>query len=362
MTTKVRAPAPRRPDVGRANARRHRTSSVSESWASLPWSVRVLRAFLGVTFVFAGVQKLFDPNFLHAGSPDYIGTQLNGFGQGTPAAPLMHLLAHAPVLTGVGIALVEIAVGLGTLLGVAMLAAAAAGLLISLTLWLSATWHVHPYFLGSDSIYAIAWLAFGFGLMEADRARRGGRIAGPLERIDGLGRREFVRGGMIAGAALVLGTAADALAGAPSTGARGLARRTARSTSPGAASFDGPVAGGSSSAPASTAPAKTIRGKVLTTLDALPVGKAVGFSAPGVGAAVLVRLANERVVAYSRVCTHAGCLVGYDPSSRILVCPCHGAEFDPAQHATPIAGPAPTPLQPIRVEVDRATGQVILPA
>jgi thiosulfate dehydrogenase (quinone) large subunit len=357
MTTKVRAAAPIRPDVNRARSRRRRPPSPVETWTMLPWSIRVLRAFLGVTFVFAGVQKLFDPNFLHAGSPDYIGTQLRGFGQGTPAAPLMHLLARSPVLTGIAIALVEIAVGLGTLLGVGMLAAAAVGLLINLVLWLSATWSVHPYFLGSDSIYAIAWLAFGFGLIEADRARRGGMVAGPLERIDGLGRREFVRGGLVAGAAVLLATAADVLAGAPSVGARGLRGRSSGSSSSAQGSFDGPVAGGT---PSSSSPA-AVRGKVLTTLDALPIGKAVGFSAPGVGAAVLVRLANDRVVAYSRICTHAGCLVGYDSSSRILVCPCHGAQFDPAQHAAPIAGPAPTPLQAIRVEVDRATGQVILP-
>ena len=31
----------------------------------MPWSIRTLRAFLGVTFVFAGVQKFLDPNFLH---------------------------------------------------------------------------------------------------------------------------------------------------------------------------------------------------------------------------------------------------------------------------------------------------------
>ena len=33
-----------------------------------------LRLFLGVTFVYAGVQKLSDPGFLHPGAPTYIGT------------------------------------------------------------------------------------------------------------------------------------------------------------------------------------------------------------------------------------------------------------------------------------------------
>ena len=100
----------------------------------MPWSIRILRAFLGITFVFAGMQKFLDPNFLRAAGGDYIGTQLAGFATGTPAAPLMRILEQAPVLTGIAIALVEIAVGLGTLAGIGMLAAALVGFVL---LWLS---------------------------------------------------------------------------------------------------------------------------------------------------------------------------------------------------------------------------------
>jgi thiosulfate dehydrogenase [quinone] large subunit len=89
---------------------------------------------------------------------------------------------------------------------------------------------------------------------------------------------------------------------------------------------------------------------------------AVAFTAAGGVPAALVRLANDRVVAYSRVCTHAGCSVGYDQSARILVCPCHGAEFDPAHGGEPIAGPTNTPLQSIEVVLDQASGKIILPA
>ena len=59
-----------------------------------------------------------------------------------------------------------------------MLAASLVGFGINAILWLSATWHTHPYFLGSDSIYAIAWLALVAGIVEAEHARRG-RVAGP---------------------------------------------------------------------------------------------------------------------------------------------------------------------------------------
>lgn len=339
-----------------ARRRRNRTPGIVEGWVEMPWSIRILRAFLGVTFVFAGVQKFLDPNFFRAGGGDYIGTQLAGFATGTPMAPVMKALEQAPVLAGIAIAVVEIAVGLGTLAGIGMLTASIVGFAINATLWLSATWHTHPYFLGSDSIYAVAWLALAAGIVEVERARRG-RVAGPIERIDGISRREFARGSLVAGVAVALGIASKAFAGSASSSGLGAlgdtARRSAlRSSTP-----------GSPAAP-TTAPtaAPTIPGRVLTKLDALPVGRAVGFTDPQVGPAVLLRLANDQVVAYSRACTHEGCLVGYDQSSEILVCPCHGAEFDPAHQAEAIAGPTQTPLESIKVVVDTATGDVILPA
>ncbi len=338
--------APRRPDTARAGRRSRPQRSLAQSWSDLSWTLRILRAFLGVTFLFAGAQKLLDPNFLHAGGADYIGTQLHGFAQGTPAGPLLLVLAHAPVLSGVGIALVEIAIGLGTLLGVAPLTAAFGGFAISLTLWLSATWHVHPYFLGSDSIYAVAWLALLAGLGQKERARAG-HIAGPVEVLDQLDRRQVLRGAVVGGLTLVVAVASKALAGPATDTLSALTK---------------PAAGGSGSSPGGTTGTGSTPGRTITTLDRLPVGKAIAFTAPGVGAAVLVRLAQDRVVAYSRICTHAGCLVGYDSSNRLLYCPCHGAEFDPAHGAQPVAGPAPTALQTIPVVVDPQTRKVILPA
>ena len=313
--------------------------------------MRILRAFLGATFLFAGAQKLFDPNFLHVGSATFVGTQLHGFARGTPAGPLLSMLAKAPVLAGIGIALLEIAIGSATLLGVAPLTAALGGIAVSLTLWLSATWHVHPYFLGSDSIYAVAWIALLASLWQMERARNG-RVRGPVEVLDTMDRRQFLRGGVIAGLSIGVAAAARALAG-PVTSTEVLATRALGGSN-----------GASDGSSGSTSPGRSpsVAGRTITTLDRLPVGKAIGFTAPGIGAAVLVRLATDKVVAYSRTCTHAGCLVGYDASNRILFCPCHGAEFDPARGATPIAGPAPTALQMIPVVVDPRSRKVILPS
>src|SRR5439155_18675845 len=189
---------PLRPDTTRrgtypGRSRRHRSPSIADGWIEMPWSIRILRAFLGVTFVFAGVQKFLDPNFLRAGGGDYIGTQLAGFAAGTPAAPLMHILGEAPVLTGIAIAMLEIAVGLGTLAGIGMLAASLVGFGINATLWLSATWHTRPYFLGSDSIYAVAWLALAAGIVQLVLISRG-RFVGSIVRILWLHRGGFVRG------------------------------------------------------------------------------------------------------------------------------------------------------------------------
>ena len=320
----------------------------------MPWFARILRVFLGVTFVFAGAQKFLDGSFLHQGSPDYIGTQLSGFAHGTPVSAIMGVLAKAPVPVGISIAAVEIAIGIATLLGIAMLTAAAVGFAINFTLFLSATWHVHPYFLGSDSVYAVAWLALAVAVWEMRRALAPGRAA--LAPLQDVGRREFVRGGLVAGTAVAIGVGAKALAGAPIVGSKGISAASHAATRSAQTQ-----AGPTSPAPATSSAPPAPKGHVITTLSSLPVGRAVGFTAPGIGPAVVLRLANDQVVAYSRVCTHAGCSVGYDANAQILVCPCHGAEFDPANGAAPIAGPAGTPLQSIHVVVDAASGKVILP-
>lgn len=51
------------------------------------------------------------------------------------------------------------------------------------------------------------------------------------------------------------------------------------------------------------------------------------------------------LVAYSRLCTHAGCAVAlYRDRDQALFCPCHQATFDARRGATPMSGPASTPL------------------
>jgi thiosulfate dehydrogenase [quinone] large subunit len=372
--------------MGTHSRRTPSSAGLIGDWRSQPIALGVLRAFLGVTFVYAGVQKFADPNFLHAGTPDYIGNQLRAFAIGSPIGPLLRVLAHAPWLTGVGIALLEIAVGIGTLLGVARVAAAIAGFAISLMLFLSATWNVHPYFLGSDSMYAVAWIAYLAGIWEGERRRSRTLPPAPgrsqaRESPSDLGRRQVLRGAMVAGATLLLagiGRAAMGAPGSPAASGSGFTRTspppkkprrspahhhgggtpTHRPTphhahhpteGPTTEPTTGPVSGGGAT-----------QGRPIASLDSLPVGGAVPFTGPGGQPCALFRLSQSDVAAFSRICTHAGCVVGYDQSAKLLVCPCHGAEFDPSHGGAPVAGPAPTPLESIHVVIDK--GEVVLPA
>jgi ubiquinol-cytochrome c reductase iron-sulfur subunit len=74
--------------------------------------------------------------------------------------------------------------------------------------------------------------------------------------------------------------------------------------------------------------------------------------------AVLIRL-DDRYVAFSKICTHAGCPVAlYRHASRQLYCPCHQSRFDVTDGAKPVAGPAPRALPQLPLGTD-AQGYLI---
>jgi ubiquinol-cytochrome c reductase iron-sulfur subunit len=59
-------------------------------------------------------------------------------------------------------------------------------------------------------------------------------------------------------------------------------------------------------------------------------------------------------VAYSKLCTHAGCPVGlYRAATRSLLCPCHQSQFDVLNGCKPYFGPAAEPLPQLPLSVDR---------
>ena len=62
----------------------------------------------------------------------------------------------------------------------------------------------------------------------------------------------------------------------------------------------------------------------------------------------------EGYVAYSKICTHAGCPVAlFRHASNQLYCPCHQSVFDVVEGAKNISGPAPRPLPQLGLDVDR---------
>ena len=55
--------------------------------------------------------------------------------------------------------------------------------------------------------------------------------------------------------------------------------------------------------------------------------------------------AADGIVAYSGVCTHTGCdVTDWRDAERRFKCPCHESEFDPADGARVVGGPAPAQL------------------
>ncbi len=57
-------------------------------------------------------------------------------------------------------------------------------------------------------------------------------------------------------------------------------------------------------------------------------------------------------VAFSKVCTHAGCPVGlYRSTSHQLLCPCHQSTFDVLDGCRPVFGPAARSLPQLPLEV-----------
>ncbi|MEX1177978.1 MAG: Rieske 2Fe-2S domain-containing protein [Nitriliruptor sp.] len=76
---------------------------------------------------------------------------------------------------------------------------------------------------------------------------------------------------------------------------------------------------------------------------------------------------DDTLVAYSRLCTHAGCAVAlYRDRDQALFCPCHQATFDARRGAVPVSGPASYPLPQLPLGIDDdgfviATGDLTAP-
>ncbi|HEX6523711.1 MAG TPA: Rieske 2Fe-2S domain-containing protein [Streptosporangiaceae bacterium] len=317
-----------------------------------------LRAFLGFTFCFAGLQKLANPGFFEASNPGSIQAQLAGSVRRSPIHPLISPLTHISVLLGLVIAFSELAIGLGTLLGLWQRLAAAGGVALSLMLFLTVSYHSSPYYTGADIVFVFAWtplVAAGAGsVLSLDaviaaraRAPRGGR---PSKRLspEEASRREVVLKGtataVLAATGLVLGGVVAGLGrlagGTKDNSVTSLSSPAQSASAPKTA----PSASGSSGSGGSH-PAGTVIGPARD----VPVGRAASFTAPGTGdPSIVIQATAGNFVGFDAVCPHAGCTVQYDQSQALIVCPCHGSQFNATTGAVEV-GPAATGLTPIKI-------------
>ncbi len=377
------------------------------------WALFPLRAFLGGTFAFAGLQKLANPGFFDASNPTSIQSQLASAARVSPIHGLIGHLQHAAVPLGVAIALGELAVGAATLVGLWSRAAAAGGMLLSFSLFLTVSFHASPYYTGSDIVFVFAWtpllVAGAGGVLSLDawsrdiaRTRAG---AGPatmvpvpfevVQKVCGAydaGRCRAMSGaacepapcpylqrGPVESSALPPGVIdrrtftlqsafAGALAGVAVVGAAlaagigRLAGNSNRSTSSGRPPSTLPPAAQSTTTPSSgtpttagpasptTKPVVQPAGTKIGPAASVPVGGAATFQDPKTGdPAAVVQPEAGTFAAFDTVCPHQGCVVEYSTQVKRFICPCHGSQFNGRTGAV-LNGPAPTGLGRIPVK------------
>ncbi|GGX34054.1 DoxX family protein [Streptomyces chartreusis] len=137
-----------------------------------------LRVFLGVTFIYAGLDKLTDSAFMKDSGAGSIGDMMRAVRDSSAIPAMVDMALDNPVGFGYAIAFGELAVGIGTLIGLFARLAALGGALISLSLWLTVSWASDPYYYGNDLAYLMAWLPLvlaGASVFSLDAALRGRR-------------------------------------------------------------------------------------------------------------------------------------------------------------------------------------------
>ncbi len=281
------------------------------SWRNQPLGITILRLWLGGTWVYGGWVKASDGAFLRKSGANSFSGQLTGYiGHSPLTFILRHMLEHATLVAWF-VMLSEFAIGIAILAGVAMQLAIFGGFSVSIILWLSVTYHVRPYFLGSDLAFAASWLALFFlwqAHVKSGTRARSGALGGLIPNLRD--RREVMG---------ILGVGAGAIIAS--------------------------LAGGAFRP-------KPKKSALIVKAADFPVGSTMPFTANDGNPAILFRT-KAGVFAYSAVCTHQGCTVAYDALSHSMNCPCHGAKFDSTSGAV-LAGPAQTPLPKISVAISGA--------
>jgi thiosulfate dehydrogenase [quinone] large subunit len=336
---------------------RRNDGTIATGWALMP-----LRLFLGATFLFAGLQKLANPAFFSSSSAISIHAQLEGSARTSPIHALVSHLVPVASAVGVIIAVGEVAIGVGILVGLWTRVAAIAGMALSFGLFLTVSFHASPYFTGSDIVFFFAWtplaLAGAAGAPAFDTWVRQSSVPGDGEPApdEGVPRRTVLSKGALTGF-----TATVVVVASGWTAAFGRFGDGATSSADGEKTLSGGAGDPATSSTGTTGGgAPPPPGTEVGSATDVPVGGSAAFTDPATGApALVIQQTAGRFVAFDAVCPHAGCTVAYAPSAEIIACPCHGSEFD-AESGAVIRGPATRGLTPISV-VKGANGDLYVP-
>jgi thiosulfate dehydrogenase (quinone) large subunit len=289
----------------------NRVSSPQPGWVMLP-----LRGFLAVVFLYAGISKIADRTFLDGTAPTSIHSQVLAVKQASPIGGLLGPVADHSFAFGLIMAFAEIAVGLGILLGLLTRIAAAGGMLLALSLWLTVSWQADPWYTSADLVYLFAFtpiLLGGAAVLSLDAW-----LADARRRHPGV-TEDRTRRAVLAGGVALLG---------------------------------GLIAGGSAlfrTSP-SKKPAVAQPSQLLAQASDVPVGGAVQVRDPNTGHQDWVlQLSPGQFSALDATCPHQGCTVNFDSAATGFTCPCHGSRYDATGKL--LRGPATTGLTAVPVKV-----------
>lgn len=65
---------------------------------------------------------------------------------------------------------------------------------------------------------------------------------------------------------------------------------------------------------------------------------------------IVLDIPDKGYLAFSKVCTHLGCLVKFDKDRQEFICPCHAGIYD--LDGNVVSGPPPKPLRKFAVKVE----------
>ena len=296
---------------------------------SQPWSARLrqpgwvllpLRVFLAVVYLDGGISKIADPRFLNGSSPLSMHASVLAARGSSPVGGLLGPVQAHSFGFGVFFAAAELAVGLGLALGLFARVAAAGGMLLALSLWLTVSWDASPWFTSADLVYLFALtplLLAGAGPLSLDGWLERMRAVHPGASEDHTRRTLLGVGVAVVGGA-VLGVAT--LARPSRTTARQRQIDTALPVQPLVKTADVPVGGG----------------KHVTVASAdEPVW--------------VLQLTEGAFTAFDARCPHQGCIVAFVSAQDGFACPCHQSHFD--AQGRRLSGPAPRGLTPMPVTV-----------